>query len=166
MINSIGVIDNFLDAQSLKRLQEIIFDKDFPLYWNGEVIENGSDNPSNYYFNHLLYDKDNGKNSPYFDEIYNTFVDIMDIKKIIRLKVNVYPSNVKQIENGYHYDYDFAHKGAIFSLNTCDGYTKFKTGQVVDSVENRMMFFDPTIEHTSANTTNVKRRVNINFNYF
>ena len=165
-MNSIGVVDNFLDIQTLETLQNIIFDKDFPLFWNGEVIEGGSDDPSNYYLNHLLYDKDNGINSPHFDVVYAMFAEKMGIEKPIRIKVNVYPSNTKQVENGYHIDYDFPHKGAIFSLNTCDGYTKFQTGQIVDSVVNRMMFFDPTKAHTSANTTNVKRRVNINFNYY
>ena len=36
----------------------------------------------------------------------------------------------------------------------------------VDSVENRMIFFDPTKPHASTNTTDQVRRVNIVFNYF
>ena len=32
--------------------------------------------------------------------------------------------------------------GAIFSLNTCDGYTKFKDGTKVESVANRIVIFD------------------------
>ena len=32
--------------------------------------------------------------------------------------------------------------------------------------KNRAIFFDPSVPHTSTNTTNAKRRVNININYF
>jgi len=65
-----------------------------------------------------------------------------------------------------HQDYEWEHKGALLSLNTCDGYTRFETGEKIDSVANRIIFFDPSIRHTSTNTTNDKRRININFNYF
>ena len=36
----------------------------------------------------------------------------------------------------------------------------------IESIENRMILFDASRLHTSTNTTNVNRRVNINFNYF
>ena len=39
-------------------------------------------------------------------------------------------------------------------------------GKKINSVENRMIFFDPNKEHASTNTTDENKRVNINFNYF
>ena len=162
----IEVVDNYLSVEDLKKVQDIIFSLDFPFYWNGRVIKNGGEEPKMFYFTHLLFDTPQGNNSEYFNALYDIFYPKMNIKALNRMKINLYTSNIEQFEHGYHFDRKYPHKGAIFSLNSCDGYTKFETGEQIESVENRMMFFDPSIPHTSANTTNVKRRININFNYF
>ena len=83
-----------------------------------------------------------------------------------RIKVNMYPRADLLFEHGYHRDRPYENRGALFALNTCDGYTKFKDGPKIESIENRMILFDASRLHTSTNTTNVNRRVNINFNYF
>ena len=69
-------------------------------------------------------------------------------------------------EHGMHQDRPFDHKGMLIYMNTCDGYTRFESGEKIDSVANRIVFFNPFIKHTSTNTTNASRRVTINFNYF
>ena len=51
------------------------------------------------------------------------------------------------------------------SLNTCNGYTKFKKSGKVKSVANRMVIFDSNLEHQGVTCTDKKRRVVINFNY-
>ena len=56
-------------------------------------------------------------------------------------------------------------KGALFSLNTCDGYTGFEDGTQIDSVENRVVFFDATKQHHSTSCSNAPYRLNINVNY-
>ena len=55
--------------------------------------------------------------------------------------------------------------GCVFSLNTCNGYTRIGDDVKIDSVANRAIIFDPNIDHSSSSTTNETRRVNINFNY-
>tara|TARA_A100001011_G_C14024981_1_gene721062 strand:+ start:150 stop:644 length:495 start_codon:yes stop_codon:yes gene_type:complete len=161
----VQVVDNFLSVEELKKVQNIIFSDEFPFYWNGRVNrKNSGEDITMFYFTHNLFD--GGINSPFYRELNQIFYSKMDIKVLDRMKVNLYTGMQTQIEHGYHKDRKWSHKGAIFSLNTCDGYTKFKDGTKVDSVENRMLFFDPSIEHTSANTTDSQRRVNINFNYF
>ena len=88
-------------------------------------------------------------------------------KELIRAKFNSYPNQLKLIEHTWHRDTDYTHKGCLLAFNTCNGYTKFKDGDTkVESVENRAILFDPSIEHTSTNTTNAPRRVNLNINYF
>ena len=54
---------------------------------------------------------------------------------------------------------------ATYYLNTNNGYTELKTGEKVESVENRMLVFDSNIEHQGVTCTDEKRRVLINFNY-
>ena len=36
----------------------------------------------------------------------------------------------------------------------------------IESIENRALLFDPSIEHRSTTCTDAKGRININFNYF
>ena len=55
---------------------------------------------------------------------------------------------------------------AIFYLNTCNGYTKFrKSGKKIKTVANRMVIFDSNLEHAAFSQTDEKVRVVINFNY-
>ena len=65
-----------------------------------------------------------------------------------------------------HVDYPFPHRNAVFSINTCDGYTKLEDGTKVESVANRMVTFPGNIEHRGTSCTDKKIRVVINFNYF
>ena len=46
------------------------------------------------------------------------------MKSLLRIKINFYPNTHEVVEHTSHIDYDFSHTAAIFSLNTCDGYTK------------------------------------------
>ena len=84
---------------------------------------------------------------------------------MLRIKANLYPNTEILHEHPMHTDYEFCHSGAILSLNTCDGYTKLKDGTKIDSVANRVLLHDPSIEHCGTSTTNVSARININVNY-
>ena len=90
----------------------------------------------------------------------------IEIKSLIRVKLNSYAKEDKLVEHELHTDYDYSNNGAVLSINTCDGYTKLEDGTKIESVANRMLFFDASKPHCSTNTTNKTRRVNINFNYF
>ena len=58
------------------------------------------------------------------------------------------------------------YKTAIYYVNSNDGYTKFETGEIVESVGNRLVIFDGRIKHCGSTHTNQKYRIVINFNYF
>ena len=88
----------------------------------------------------------------------------MDIKRLIRIKLNLYTRTDYLVHHDDHIDFPHSHKGAVFSLNTCDGFTVID-GDEISSVANRMVFFDPSILHHSTNCTNKPYRMNINFNY-
>ena len=87
---------------------------------------------------------------------------------IIKIKINSTNYSNKIIEGTYHVDNK--HKGtttAVYYINTNDGYTKFKKNKKkINSVENRMIVFDSNLEHLGTTTTNAKRRLVLNFNYF
>ena len=125
--------------------------------------KNSGEDITMFYFTHNLFDS--GINFPFYRELNQIFYSKMDIKVLDRMKVNLYTGMQTQIEHGYHKDRKWSHKGAIFSLNTCDGYTKFGE-QKIESVANRIIFFDPSKPHNSTSCSNAKFRCNINFNYF
>ena len=62
-------------------------------------------------------------------------------------------------------DYNYPHKGAIYYINTNDGMTLLQNNIEINSIENRLLLFDSSIEHASTSTTNEKARINININY-
>lgn len=170
----IKVIDNFLESSHLDILkQNIIFNNDFPFYLTSKVAYSNND-PShnkkelwNWYGSHLVYEKK--PTSDLYNFIEETLIkrinDVDPIRALIRIKINFYPFTDTVKEHLSHIDYDFSHKAAIFSLNTCDGFTRITDEIKIDSVENRIFFFDASENHNSSTTSNSHGRFNINLNW-
>ena len=169
----VKIIDNFIKEDDFKKLEEIIFSDKFIWNWIDGVSYH-KNNPNVQedkkhltYLVHVLYN-----NPTLISPFWKSFIDVFenmnghDVKSLIRIKINCYPrSNILE-EHGMHQDKPFDHKGMLIYLNTCDGYTRFESGEKIDSVANRAVFFNPFVKHTSTNTTNASRRVTMNFNYF
>ena len=180
------VIDNFLPEETFKKLKSMIYKGDFPWFYHPTVVgyegefvdcENHEahylnsqeeDNLWNVYATHLFYNNDMPF-SKLFQPVYGLFVpkfhEMKLFKSLIRIKANLYPYNDTLREHARHMDYPYPHKAAIFSLNTCDGFTRLEDGTKVDSVENRILLFDASKPHNSTNTTTSHGRYNINFNF-
>ena len=129
----------------------------------GAIEENWS-----WYMINMLYSTDTPQNE-ICGKIYEMFVPkfkkLANFKTMIRIKMNAYPYTNVVKEHKEHNDFNYEHIGAVFSLNTCDGYTKFSDGTKVESVANRIVFFDASKYHQSTTTSNAKLRYNINFNF-
>ena len=129
----------------------------------GAIEENWS-----WYMINMLYSTDTPQNE-ICGKIYEMFVPkfkkLANFKTMIRIKINAYPYTNVVKEHKEHIDFNYEHIGAVFSLNTCDGYTKFSDGTKVESVANRIVFFDASKYHQSTTTSNAKLRYNINFNF-
>jgi hypothetical protein len=159
------VIDNFLDKDSFNYIKNTIEADNFPWFWNNQVTFLDS-NCSPYYFTHVLYNNNMVVSSLYNSEIMSSIFQKLEVKAIIRIKINSYTHLNKFIENENHVDYEYEHKGAILYLNTNNGYTILEDGTKIESIENRLLKFEPHKRHKSTHCTDVKRRMNINFNYF
>jgi hypothetical protein len=162
------VIDNFLPMEDFIVLKHIIMGHNFPFYINSVVSHSDEkDEAWRWYATHLLYEYD-FVCSDHFQTVYNLFIDKfrneVGYKSLIRIKVNLYPHTETLKENNPHVDYPYEHHAALFSLNTCDGFTRLKDGTKIDSVENRIVFFNGGDIHNSTTTTE-KFRYNINFNW-
>ncbi len=162
------VIDNYLPREQFEELKNIICSDNFqwPWYYNKFVDDREKGETHEHFcFNHLVYDH-YVQNSSFFED-FLPLINKINPNALIRVKVNAYPKNGdKIITHNSHIDYDFTHKGALFYLNTCNGKTILEDGTEIDSVANRILFFDSSRPHQSTNCTDAKMRFNININYF
>ena len=165
------VVDNFLDKHFLKHLKDIMVWGEMPYQLCKTVSgEERSGEQSQYWYwygTYVLY-TNNEPASPAFDAIKDLMQKIIDDDygyAFIRAKANFYPWTKNVFEHGIHTDYGFPHYGAVLSLNTCDGFTRLHDGTKIESVENRMVFFDGSKPHNSSTTSNDSGRFNINLNF-
>ena len=189
----IKVIDNFLSQSEFEIICKNTIEREdlqFTFVSNVENVGSGSDDYWSWYMIHMVYSKTASPKSFLMDvidsqevessplaepqsEIYTNICDkfvprfkqVANFRNLIRIKINAYPYTNIVKEHKDHIDSDFKHTGAVFSLNTCDGFTKFSDGTKVESVANRIVFFDASKFHHSSTTSNAKLRYNINFNF-
>ena len=157
------VIDNFLPENDFIKLQSLILGEYFPWYYNDYVLTTPSNFTSlNYQFIHLFY-KD-GIKSPLYLSV-EPFITKLKVKDLFRIKANLNLKTLNHEYGGYHFDPYMKGKIAVYYINNNNGWTQFKNGDRVNSIQNRMVIFDPKLEHSSVTCTDKKRRLVINFNY-
>ena len=157
------IVDNYLPEDYFNQIRDyIVWNNSFPFYFGRTNSEQTKD--SHWYACHVGY-ADNAPIGELYYKLVPFLYGIPDFRSLMRIKANFYPQTNELREHAPHRDADFEHKGAILYLNTCDGFTRLEDGTKVDSVENRVLFFDSSQFHNSTTTTNAKGRFNININY-
>ena len=169
------IVDNFLPQDEFETIEKVVMDYNFPWCYQDEVAYGGENKDNKTFYNtHLIYRDDKPLYPTSLELIYPILRKLGNwnknylLRTLVRVKINSYPNQNKFIEHNWHEDFEpntLPYKACLFSLNTCDGYTKFKDGTKIESVANRAILFDPCISHHSTNTTDQTRRVNININY-
>jgi len=159
------VEDNFLTPADFDPLKKELFGDFFPWYFHPSVATDDDREPSHFFWTHIFFERDKGIASNAYKKLHPIFNKLKP-KALIRVKANMYSNQGRTIEHHAHTDYPFKHKGALFSLNTCNGSTHFKDNIKIQSVENRMILFNPSLPHHSSTCTDAPVRVNIVFNYF
>ena len=86
-------------------------------------------------------------------------------KELYRIKANLTLATDQTYVGRWHKDFDFDCKTAVYYVNTNDGFTRFRNGEVVKSVANRFVVFDSKDLHVGSTATDTKARCLINFNY-
>ena len=157
------VIDNILKKEHLDEIQKVMMSREFPWFVNNEVTQTGIKRGNDFYMTHLFF-FDHMRNSPYY-YLIEPIIQFLNPNALARVKGNFYPNQNNFFEHEMHID-DEVSKGALFYVNTNNGYTKLKDGTKIDSVENRLLLFDSFMPHCSTNCTDTYGRYNINFNYF
>ena len=167
----IEIIDNFLPDYYFNQLQSRLLGEYMPWFHNEYILHVDEGKNKTYQFMHLLYDirpEYNGETPVYslVRESLNVIGQKLNITALYRIKANLrLRSFFNRSGGGYHIDpYDCSHT-SIYYINTNNGYTKFKNGTKIKSVENRMVVFPSHLEHQGYTCSDKLKRVVINFNY-
>jgi hypothetical protein len=176
MINfdQITVIDDFLPEEQFRQISSLVMntsENKFPFFIQKDVADHDeTTGPWSWYATHTFFIEDEVHcvHFPLIKELFlNKFRNELNIMSgLIRVRANFYPWTSEVKSHDWHEDYpNLKNNAALFSLNTCDGHTSFKNAGNIDSVANRMIFFNAHQEHCSSTTSNSYGRYNINFNF-
>ena len=167
------VLDNFLDNCEFLNLKELLLSNTFPYFYNERKYDNSDKNLENFQFTHILYRK-RAVQSEYFHN-FKILLDKINPVSILDMKINLTTYIGKQYKGDLHTDVpghalsykkdsDIVCDTLIYYINTNNGYTVFKDGTKIDSVENRLIIFKSNLMHTAVHATDQKVRCLINMN--
>lgn len=171
------IIDNFLKTDDFDKLEKIIMGSQFPWYHSESVVsyEDSHIKENTFCSVHMLYENDRPTNDMSMELMTPLLMRLKDEQRVdqfagtlVRVKINSYPNQNKFIEHEMHRDFDYKkipYQACLFSLNTCNGYTKFEDGTIIESVANRFVTFPNHTEHTGTSTSDSDYRLVVNFNY-
>ena len=137
---------------------------------------NRSENNFNYQMVHKLFShREKGYSNMWSDigPIVNAIDYHAEVGSFRRVKANLQLVQHERIFSDFHQDYNNGEGTGdsnmwvgIYYLNTNDGYTEFEDGTVVNSIADRMLFFNNELKHRSVSQLDKKERVVINFNFY
>ena len=163
------VVDNYLSKPDFDVLAQVMTTWDFPWFYQSQ-LNNYHVDTLDCYLTHLFFEnlKEDGSITGYSKHasILKPILKKLKPRSLIRIKGNLYLNTPKVMQHKHHTDYNYKHKGAIFYVNTNNGFTILENKIKIKSIANRMLFFDAHKPHASTSTSDQKIRVNINFNYF
>jgi len=165
-MNNIKIYKNFLNKKDFDIITENINSTIFP--WNYRDGVNTFADGNNQLVHNFYKIRQTLILSPYFD-ILLPIINKINPFIIIRIKANLLLKTNKNIEHGFHTDYNSNENAkittGIYYVNTNNGYTLFETGEKIISEANTYVEFNSNIKHTGSTQTDTSSRIVINFNY-
>ena len=175
------IIDNLLDEQSFKTLQNTFLNNTFPWFYNSsKVIAKDQERPSpikgyesekSLQFTHVFFDNNLHYNWSNWSDHLKPIVDKIKPRAWVRVKANMSPINSKPFVAGWHYDKSHKNKPwmdtttSIFYITNNNGYTILENGEKIPSLENRLVTFSNSVLHTGVSQTDENVKVTLNLNY-
>ena len=163
----IKITDNFLDTDTFNTLSNELLMPSFPWYASSIDAKDHEGNAlRNMQLVHYFYE-----NNVAMDGCQMLFpvMQKIDPLAVLRIKANLTLQHDTQLKHDLHIDITNASNPflmtSILYMNTNNGYTMFEDGTKIDSVANRMLFFDASKLHNSSTTSDAPGRFNINLNF-
>ena len=159
-----NIYKNFLEKNDFNKIQSVIMSDSMPWFFTDGINEKNNKD-FQFTFNFILPDGIINCSRDML-KLLNPFLNKLSIKKFSKVKANLLLKNNKIVEHGMHIDNALKKgKTGIFYINTCNGYTKFETGEKIKSEENKYVEFNSELLHRGTSCTDEKIRIVINFNY-
>ena len=158
------VFDDYFPRDFFIRLRNKVYNPAFQWQFSSKLNDSQDKDDDSVYFVQTIY-QDHEPRSFLWEDIKYILNNHFNALGLFRSKVNFYLRTKTLVEHAPHRAMEIPHKGAIIYLNTCDGFTRLEDGTKIESVENRILFFDPLTLHNSTSTTDQPGRFNININY-
>ena len=178
----IRIVDDFLPRGDYLQIKEHLIDKpDIPYsFYEGKVYgKDANKNLQDSHMCHAFYHLNRFPHEPVTTQYLGLMLPIIARCRVLaihRIKANLETySGSEPYESEYHVDWENEEniksnmQAAIYYVNTNNGYTDFKDGEEVrkvESVANRMVFFDAELSHRGVSSTDTRYRCVINFNWF
>ena len=161
------VIDDFLSESAFEVTQQFFLGSDIPWYYN-DTIAGDDKGIDAYQFVYTFFNVQKpfscscGNYSNFLQPILTKISPLY----LLRAKANLRPRTKEHFRSNFHVDMNLGQTTAIYYLNSNNGSTVFKdSGDKVESVANRLIVFDGSIEHAGTSCTDDSRRVVLNINY-
>tara|TARA_R110000822_G_scaffold309530_1_gene439354 strand:- start:696 stop:1190 length:495 start_codon:yes stop_codon:yes gene_type:complete len=163
----IKTTDNFLTKKEFNELKLFILNNgNFPWYLSNGIntLKDGEKQFYHYFYNNYSICSD-------FFKLLLPLLKKLKVNSLIKIKANLLPKTESIVEYKYHTDVEIKDKNlipktAIFYLNTNNGFTLFKDSPNVNSVENKIVYFNANLQHGGTTCTDESFRSVINFNYY
>ena len=158
------IYDNLLHDQDFLKIKSIFMGNEFPWFYQDHIVTGDRFNGQYQFTHNILRD---GVSSPYIDTV-GPILSAIGAKELYRIKANLKGRTESQEEGGWHTDFppeELICMTGVFYLNTNNGYTTFKDGSIVESIENRFVAFKSDQLHSGVSHTDTKVRCVININY-
>lgn len=162
----IDVVDDFLPDREASVLEDLMINSGrFPWFvsqgdpdgvYAGERLHN-------FKFTHVWFSHYEWVDDPV---LVKPMLERLSASSIVRVKANLQTFAPSSQMGEWHSDEcDPYAWTAVYYVNTCNGYTEFRDGSVVDSRRGRLVRFPNMLEHRSVSATDANVRAVINFNY-
>lgn len=186
MTVKLRIVDNFLPSGDYHQIKEHLIDKpDIPFsFYEGKVFgKDANKNLQDSHMCHAFYHFNRFPAEPTASQYMGLMLPIIGRCRVLavhRIKCNLeLHAGSEPYASEWHSDWNTSEpnvaqdrpkmEGAIYYVNTNNGYTEFKDGEEVrkvESVANRIVFFSAHTLHRGVSSTDTRYRCVINFNWF
>jgi len=156
-----NIYKNFISKQDSNKICNVFLNNSFPWYYH----KNSTKNDSNFFSHGFIVEEQINSG---FIFLIEPILKKLKCKKIYNIRANLCLKGSYQCN--WHTDNftnNLSHKTAIYYVNSNNGRTIFKKNKKsVYCKANRLVLFDGRLPHCSVTSTNAKKRIVINLNFF
>lgn len=157
------IIDNFIPPNIFSEFRNLVESNEFP--WR--INHNMTDDDNCIWFSHDIFDNHQITSPTIHSKYFIAILNQLHCAALINSRLNLY-LNSAYTHSGWHNDFLFVCKTAIFNFDDNDGGTEFLIDdqiKFVKSKANSLIIFDSTLRHRARSSMKNDIRHVLNFNF-